>query len=171
MRFGYLAIGLSMAGAAGAQASPAANSAFECDLPYEAAMNSMASLVIKQQREPDLFEKALDAIGVVEFVPDGITVFGQKPSSLKLTIYEKKRSAELGLPDGFKAVYVAQFPTNVATDNAIRSVVPWSGDGCTNQGICGRKEGADYPNPLLYYRNSSEFLRLECSVSINQDDL
>lgn len=171
MKVSVVFVGLALATSAVAQTPPSANSAFECNLPYKAAMMSMGGLTIKEQREPDIFERATNAIGIVEFEPEGVLVYGQKPSSLVLTIKEDKSRVRLGLPATVEAVYVAQFPVSVATDNSIKAAIPWSETGCTDLGICGRESSAENPNTLLYYRNSDEFLKLECSVSINQDEL
>jgi hypothetical protein len=161
---------LASSAAANAQA---ANQAFECGLPYRAAMEAMATLkVTGQSRHDGIAILSQGPYEVVEFAPDTVQVFGQKPATLSLTVEEP-------LPDDDEKLYSmtfeATFPADaIASDEAIIAANTWHisicGEGST---LCIRADSAEPEGfgEMYYYRYRGEPFKLQCRFKFTEQDL
>jgi hypothetical protein len=146
--------------------------AFECALPYRAAMESMKTLTITDQRETLAFFSLVGPGIAVEFAPESTVIYGQTPTRLVLYMREPAEGVTDGVHDiTFEATFAREHPI----DDALIASNEW---GFCAKGIpvCHRKANPEGGPELSYYRpqfweDGNDPLRLECEYEMREEDL
>lgn len=156
-------IGLSASGTA----QTAAN-AFECTLPHKAAMQSLGSLTILNQKPGSPATAFMGEISTVEFAPAGMKILGATPSKLFLIILSPTTKP------GDKRMQVtlsSYFPRNAVTEKTLNAA-GWTRSCVEGVRVCGRDGvAAKGAASISYMRDDPKELSIMCRYSLTTDDL
>ncbi|MFZ1741956.1 MAG: hypothetical protein WAT93_03835 [Pontixanthobacter sp.] len=144
--------------------------AFECTVPYQAAMEAMASLTIAEQiSDPGMSILDKGPAQIIKFAPDTVEVFGVKPKALTLTIREPAAKARKPL---FKITFEASFEPDPNIDKIIQTANVWHLGACAF-GLCIRaKDSAPAGSGGLdYYRSNELPVRTECVFEFTEEEV
>ncbi|OHD09697.1 hypothetical protein [Sphingopyxis sp. RIFCSPHIGHO2_12_FULL_65_19] len=152
---------------ASAMAQTAANP-FECALPHKAAMQSLGSLTVVNQKPGSPATAFLGEISSVEFAPAGVKVLGATPSKLILTIIgpttkpgDKRLSVTLS----------SYFLRNAANEKTLNAA-GWTSSCVDGVRVCGRDQiGTKDSASITYMRDDPRELSIVCRYSLTTDDL
>ena len=149
-------------------AAQTAAEAFECKLPYKAAMQSMASLTVLRQKVGSPATSFMGELSSVEFVPGSIKVLGAVPSKLILSLLGPTTKPG---DKRFSATIAAYFPRNASNETTLNAA-GWTRackDGvpaCGRDGVTPKAMGT-----IFYMRDDPKELSIKCEYNLTTDDL
>lgn len=162
---------VSLAAAAGVTVPATAQTAaeaFECKLPYKAAMQSMASLTVLRQKAGSPATSFMGELSSVEFVAAGTKVLGAAPSRLIVSILSPTTKPG---DKRFSATFAAYFPRNVGNETALNAA-GWTSACKEGVPVCGRDGVAPKAmGSITYMRDDPKELGIRCSYNLTTDDL
>jgi hypothetical protein len=140
--------------------------AFECDLPYPAAMMAAGQLsVIKESSAPENYMGG--AVSTVELTPGTTKVFGLAPSRMSLNLQQPREKAT---DRQVSIAFEAGFPRDKATDTALLGALGPLADCETGSDHCfGLPNALADHGRLEYWRYASELV-LVCRYRIDEDE-
>ena len=161
----------ALAAAAGVTVPAAAQTAadaFECKLPYKAAMQSMASLTVLRQKAGSPATSFMGELSSVEFVPASIKVLGAVPSKLIVSILSPTTKPG---DKRFSATIAAYFPRNASNETTLNAA-GWTRACKEGVPVCGRDGVAQKAmGSITYMRDDPKELSITCSYNLTTDDL
>ena len=168
---GRLYVAAALAAAAGvtvpATAQTAAD-AFECKLPFKAAMQSMTSLTVLRQKTGSPATVFMGELSSVEFAPASTKVMGAAPSKLILTTLSPTTKPG---DKRFSATIAAYFPRNASNETTLNSA-GWTRSCKEGVRVCGRDGIAPKAmGSITYMRNDPKELSIRCQYNLTTDDL
>lgn len=149
-----------------------ATEAFECALPYRAAMEAVAALTVSNQREDNGLGGLLGKGAIVEFAPGSTLIHGQVPVSLTFTLREPGMLADENI---YTALFEASFAHDHVIDDALIASNDWRYCG-KDLALCQRTNDPEGGPTLRYYRDrvwddgEDESLRLVCEYKLREED-
>jgi hypothetical protein len=168
-RLGTFFTALACASLSTGASAQTVSQAFECDLPYVAAVPALAELDVIGQSQAEGIDRVLfGPHAIIAFAVGETRVFGSRPASLTLKIFEPSA----GDPDRIiKAQLLTTFDHDLATDLAIREANSWHLHDCDVLTYCIRAPDPVDPGLLEYRRDPDKPLELACELQIREDEL
>lgn len=162
---GLIAMSVLVTGAT----APTASQAFQCDLPYRASMESLASLkVLKQEAAPSYMALAFGPHTIITLAPGDTRVFSVAPTALKVRLFEPKPSD----PERkIKVYFVSTFANTPGNDQAITGANTWHFNVCTGLRTCIREADPAKPAMLEYVHAPDGDLEITCRFEFREDEL
>ena len=163
---GYLVACASLFVATTANAQDAA-SAFQCDLPYEAAMAEMGSLDVLEQKTVKPFPGLHGEGHLISFSPGGTSVYAAKPDKLTLEVLTPHAWQP---KEKYVITFSSTFAKTAAADEAIQQSVKWHLGFCGALEFCIRSsESAPAGTGRLEYRRGSSLV-LNCIFEFTPEE-
>lgn len=151
--------------------APTPEEAFACNLSYKEAMQSLASLKVREQKRGAslLFVLGYGPLTTTIFDPGNVRLFGVQPSSLVLDLHEPKSDS----PDSeILAEFIAEFARSDATDNAILNGIAWrDAQACRAFNYCIGTRNSPLHGIPNYDRKSPDTLTLVCEFRMTLREL